>query len=123
MKGEQKATYAVKVNEHIHNNRNINEDELTSNERWIRLSKGIKISAQENIGYQKQQPKKPWVTTNMIEKMNERKKWKHSNTETGRRNYRKLDNELRRETDKAKEIQLDEDLKEVEELEKEEDQT
>ena len=117
-KGEQKVTYAVKVNEHIHNNRNINEDELTSNERWIRLSKGIKISAQENIGYQKQQPKKPWVTTNMIEKMNERKKWKHSNTETGRRNYRKLDNELRRETDKAKEIQLDEDLKEVEELEK-----
>ena len=54
----------------------------------------------------------------MIEKMDERRKWKHSNTEAGRRNYRKLNNELRRETDKAKEIQLDEDLKELEELEK-----
>ena len=118
LKGEQKEVYAEKVNEQIQSNRNIYEGEMTSNERWVKLSKAIKNSAHENIGYQKQEPKKPWVTTDMIEKMDERRKWKNSNTEAGRRNYRRLNNELRRETDRAKEIQLDEDLKELEELEK-----
>ena len=115
---EQKEVYAEKVNEHIQSNRNVNDAELTSNERWVRLRKAIKNSAHVNIGYQKRKPKKPWVTTEMIEKMDERRKWKHSSTEAGHRNYRKLNNELRRETDKAMEIHLVEDLKEVEELEK-----
>ena len=48
-------------------------------------------------------PKKPWVTEEMIKKMDERKKWKNVNTEEGRRIYRRMNNQLRRITDKAKE--------------------
>jgi hypothetical protein len=38
----------------------------------------------------------------MISKMDERMKWKSDNNEEGRKNYRRLNNELRRATDKAK---------------------
>ena len=35
--------------------------------------------------------------------MNEQRKWKAVNNEEGRKNYRRLNNELRRTTDKARE--------------------
>jgi len=38
----------------------------------------------------------------MISKMDERRKWKNVNTEEGRRSYRRLRNELKRATKKAK---------------------
>jgi hypothetical protein len=37
----------------------------------------------------------------MISKMAERRKWKNVNIEEGRRNYRRLRNELKRATEKA----------------------
>jgi hypothetical protein len=39
--------------------------------------------------------------------MNERKKWKNVHTEEGRKNYRRLGNELKRATDKTKEEYLE----------------
>ena len=39
----------------------------------------------------------------MLMKMNERRKWKAVKNEEGRKNYRRLNNELRRTTDKARE--------------------
>ena len=39
----------------------------------------------------------------MLEKMEERRKWKKINTEEAKRNYRKVNNKLRYETNKAKE--------------------
>jgi hypothetical protein len=38
----------------------------------------------------------------MISKMDERRKWKNFKTEEGRKNYRRLRNELKRATDNAK---------------------
>jgi hypothetical protein len=38
----------------------------------------------------------------MIGKMDERRKWKSVSNAEGRKNYRRLNNELRRATDKAK---------------------
>ena len=46
--------------------------------------------------------KKPWMTQEMISKMDERRKWKNVNTEEGRRNYRRLRNELKSATENAK---------------------
>jgi hypothetical protein len=40
--------------------------------------------------------------TKIISKMDERKRWKNVNTEEGRKNYRRLRNELKRATDNAK---------------------
>ena len=39
----------------------------------------------------------------MITKMDEQKKWKNVNSEEGRRTYRRLNNQLRRITDRTKE--------------------
>jgi hypothetical protein len=43
----------------------------------------------------------------MISKMDERRKWKNVNNEEGRKNYRRLRNELKSATDNAKKENLD----------------
>lgn len=54
----------------------------------------------------------------MIEKMDVRRKWKNKNTAEGHRMYRKLNDELRGETAKARKNWLDEQCMEMEELER-----
>jgi len=39
----------------------------------------------------------------MIDMMEERRKWKHQSTEAVEKEYRRINNKLRRETDQAKE--------------------
>jgi Fe-S-cluster-containing dehydrogenase component len=45
--------------------------------------------------------KKPLVTEVTIQKMRETSKWKSKHTEEGKAKYRQLNNELRREAEKA----------------------
>jgi hypothetical protein len=45
---------------------------------------------------------KPWITQELISKIDEKRKWKNVNTDEGRKNYRKLRNEFKRTTDNAK---------------------
>ena len=52
----------------------------------------------------------------MREKMEESRKWKSRNTVYGKKKYRQLNNELRRETQKAKEEWWDRECSELEEL-------
>jgi len=42
------------------------------------------------------------ITHEMISKMDERRKWRNVNTEEGRKNYRKLRNQLKSATDNDK---------------------
>ena len=59
-------------------------------------------SAEGNVGYLKGKvARKPWITTATMEKMQEKRKWKNKNTEEGKRTYRRLNNELRRDTDEG----------------------
>ena len=51
--------------------------------------------------------RKPRIIQEMISKMDERRKWKNVNTEEGRRNYRRLRNELKKATEKAKKEYLE----------------
>src|SRR6476619_3961822 len=53
-----------------------------------------------------------------MEKMQERRKWKNKNTEEGKRTYRCLNNELRRETDQARERRWENECNELEELDR-----
>ena len=79
-------------------------NETDVDDRWKKLREVIKSGAASVFGFQKARTaKKPWVSDRMLEKMDERRKWKRRNTEEGRRHYAKLNNELRRETDKARE--------------------
>jgi hypothetical protein len=40
----------------------------------------------------------PWIIQEMISKMDEGRKWKNVNNEDGRKNYKRLYNELRKAT-------------------------
>ena len=53
-----------------------------------------------------------------MEKKEERRKLKNINTEEAKRNYRKLNNELRRETNKPKEEWTKQKCEEIEEIER-----
>jgi len=59
------------------------------------------------VGKVEKRARKPWITQEMISKMDERRKWRNVNTEEGRRNYRRLRNELKRATEKTKEEYLE----------------
>ena len=59
------------------------------------------------VGKVEKRARKQWITQEMISKMDERRKWKNVNPEAGRRNYRRLRNELKRATEKAKKEYLE----------------
>jgi hypothetical protein len=88
-------------------------------EDWKDFKTAIIAGAEATIGYRKgKKAKKPWITDQMIEKMDERRKWKSVNTEAGKQKYKQLNNELRRETDKAREEWWSKQCEELEEMEK-----
>jgi endonuclease/exonuclease/phosphatase family metal-dependent hydrolase len=71
--------------------------------KWKMLKEAVSISAETYIGFQKgRNPKKPWVTEEMLHTMDERRKWKNNKTESGKKKYRHLNSEIRRETQKAR---------------------
>ena len=72
-------------------------------EQWKILRNIVVKSAETAVGYAKRsEAKKPWITDQMLEKMEERRKWKHQSTDKAKSKYKKLNNELRRFTDEAK---------------------
>lgn len=96
------------------------ETTLCVDEKWENIKNSLKKAAKETLGVKKgKRKKKEWITEEMLEKMNERRKWKNVSTEEGKRKYRKLNNELRRETDKAREQWTKEKCDDIERLEKE----
>lgn len=58
--------------------------------RWERLKSASLKSGEENIGYgASKKPKKPWVTDQIIEKIEERRKRKNENTQHDKWMYKK----------------------------------
>src|SRR6478609_4074573 len=91
----------------------------TTETRWENLKGVVMKSAEGNVGYvQGKIPRKPWITTAITEKMQERSNWKNKNTEEGKRTYRRLNNELRRETDQARERWWENECNKLEELDR-----
>src|SRR6476469_7681414 len=82
--------------------------------------KGVVMkSAEGNVGYLKGKvARKPQITTAIMEKMQERRKWKNKNTKEVKRTYRRLSNELRRETDQVRERWWKNECSEIEELDR-----
>ena len=64
--------------------------------------------------------KKLWITQEMTEKMAQRRKVKHQSDERSKREYRRLNNELRRETDKARKKWWEQQCDEIEDLQRQE---
>lgn len=92
---------------------------LSANEKWIRLRDVIIEGAKKEIGYEKKKKiKKPWITEQMLKKMDERRAAKRMKSARGKTKYRALNNELRREAERAYEEWWTKELNELELLER-----
>ena len=87
-------------------------------QEWDEIKKCVKDTLINEVGRQRKRAKKPWITQEMINKMEERRKWKNVNSEAGRQMYRKLNNQLRRITDEAKLNYLENKCDEITTLER-----
>jgi hypothetical protein len=72
----------------------------------------------ELVGKVEKRARKPWITQEMISKMNERRKWKNVNTEEGRMNHRRLRKESKRATNNAKKEYLENICNEIVEFQR-----
>jgi type I site-specific restriction endonuclease len=75
--------------------------------QWNNIKECVLDTLSDLAGKIEKRARKPWITQEMINKMNERKRWNNVNTEEGRRNYRRLRNELKRATGNAKKKYLE----------------
>ena len=114
LKNEKAGEFVNATNKELAKNTSV---ATTVEDRWERLKNAMMEGAKNTIGkVRTKRIKKPWVTEEMQVKMDERRKWKNVNTEEGRRIYRKLNNELRRATDGAREQWWEEECREIERL-------
>ncbi|PNF27828.1 hypothetical protein B7P43_G09190 [Cryptotermes secundus] len=70
--------------------------------QWNNIKECMLDTISDLLGKFEKIARKPWVTQEMMSKMEEGRKWKNVNNEEGRRKYRRLRNELKRATDWAK---------------------
>jgi len=84
------------------------EHESSVNARCTTLKQTVLTTAATTLGHTKRiRNRKPRITAEMINKMTQRRKWKSVNFGEGRTRYRAPNNQVRRETDKAKETWWD----------------
>ena len=74
-------------------------DGVTGNveDNWGKVKETLLDILNNDIGKMEIAPRKPWITEEMIKKMEERRIAKTTNI----KEYRRLNNQLRRETDKS----------------------
>ena len=63
--------------------------------QWKNIKECVLDTISDLVGKVEKRARKPWITQEMISKMDGRKKLKNVNTEEGRRNYRRLSNKLK----------------------------
>jgi hypothetical protein len=63
--------------------------------QWNNINKCIVDTMSDLIGKVEKRVRKPWITGEMMGKMDKRGKWKNVNNEKGRKSYRRLKNELK----------------------------
>ena len=75
--------------------------------QWNYVKECVLDTISDLVGKVVKRARKPWITQEMISKMDDRRKWKNVNTEEGRKNYRRLRNTLKGARDKAKKEYLE----------------
>jgi len=75
--------------------------------QWNNINECVLDTLSELFGKFGKSARNPWITQDMISKMDERRKWKNVDTEECRKNYRKLRKELKGDTDNAKKKYLE----------------
>jgi hypothetical protein len=54
--------------------------------QWNNIKESVLDTLSDLVGKIKKRARKPWISQEMISKMDERRKWKNVNTEEGRKN-------------------------------------
>jgi len=70
--------------------------------QWKNIKECVLDTISDLVGEVEKRARMPWITREMISKMDEQRKCKNVYTDEGRRNYRRLSNELKRATEKAR---------------------
>ena len=70
--------------------------------QWNNIKECVLDTLSDLVGKVEKRARKPWITQEIFGKMDERRNWNNVNTEEGRKNYRRLRNELKRATGNAK---------------------
>ena len=86
--------------------------------QWKNIKQCVLDTVSDLVGKVEKRARKPWITQEVISKMDERRKWKNVNTEEGRKNYRMLRNELKRGKDNAKKEYLENICNEIMEFQR-----
>jgi len=86
--------------------------------QWHNIKECVFDTLSDLVGKVEKRARKPWITQEMISKMDERRKWKNVNTEESRKNYRSLRNEVKRATDNAKKEYLENICNEIMEFQR-----
>ena len=103
---------------------NILEEKLSETEcecentevQWKNIKECMLDNISDLAGKVEKRARNPWITQDMISKMDGRRKSKNVNTEEGRRNYRRLSKELKSATEKAKKEYLENTCNEITEF-------
>jgi len=85
---------------------------------WNNIKECVLDTLSDLVGKVEKRARNPWITQEMISKMDERRKWKNVNTEEGRNNYWRLRNELKRATDNVKKEYLENTCNEIMEFQR-----
>jgi len=86
--------------------------------QWNNIKECVLDTISDLVGKVKKRARKPRITQEMISIMVEGRKWRSANTEEGRKNYRRLRNELKRNTDNAKKEYLENTCNEIMEFQR-----
>ena len=86
--------------------------------QWKNTKECVLDTTSDLVGKVEKRARKPWITQEMISKIDERRKWKNVNTDEGKNNYRRLRNKLKRATDNAKKDYLENICNEIMELQR-----
>ena len=86
--------------------------------QWNNIKKYMLDGVSDLVGRVQRRARKLWITQKILGKMDERRKWKNFNNEEGRKNYRRVRNEFKRDTEKAKKEYLERICDEIIEFQK-----
>jgi len=88
-------------------------------ELWIKIKSSLENIADKICGKLSPKKRKQWIITEILQNMDEGRKYKDSSNAEGRRKYKQLKREIQRECRKAKAEFYNQQCSEVEQLEKE----
>jgi hypothetical protein len=86
--------------------------------QWNNIKECVLGTLSDLVWKVEKRARKPWITQEMISKMDGKRKWKNVITEEGRKNYRRLGNELKKATDNAKKEYLENICNEIMEFQR-----